>query len=736
MTGFARSKLNPPKLPGGHVGRSGLVETLTSWNDGSMVSISAPAGYGKTTLLAEWVGVDPRSTAWVSLDRTDNDPIALISAIATAFGQAQGLESSFWESMSSPSGSVLGRVAPRLARAMSDVDRPYVLVLDDVHAISTAAGQDVVALLVESVPTGSAVALAGRSEPAGLARWRVQHAVLELGAPELSFTRDEAAQLFQRAFDGTVPVGSVDLHARLEGWVAGLQLAVVVARTGSLDGLGGCDRFVADYLRREALDGLTTGDLDFLTRSAVLDELSGEICDGVLGIEGSGARLRDLEAANRFVVPMDRQQSRYRYHAAFRDLLLAELAARDGDRARRELHRHAAEWFEANGLDDDAVGHALQCDDGPWTARLLAKVGQDTVGRGRIATFRQWLDELGRDEVLAYPPLAVLAGWISSLTGDWIGAERWYADVAELSFDGVPSDGSASFASGLAMYRALSVVDGPERMLADAGFALAAEPSWSVWKPTAQLLTAEALLLRGAEGDEEAAFGLLADAAEAGTPLELADTVVFSRSQRALISMDRNDWDSARYEVAEALWLVGTCYMEDYSTSLLAYAAGARLALHEGRVEDANRLVAQAMRSRGAATSAIPSVAVRLRLVLCRTHVAMGEVVTARHLLREVDETMNRRPDLGTLVEEYNRVRDLVASIPGARGRSPLSPAELRVLPYLQTHLSRDEIADRLMVSHNTVGSHTRAIYRKLDATSRSEAVDAARAIGLLGDGL
>ena len=728
-------KLSPPELPGGHVSRPALVDALRGAR-GPVVSVCAPAGYGKTTLLAEWARVEPRRVAWVSLDASDNDPMALVSAVATSFGASQGLDRSFWESMSSPGGSVLGRLGPRLASAFGSSTQPFVLILDDLHEVSTSEAMDVIDLLVNGVAAGSTVAMAGRAEAPSLPRWRVQGNLLELGTQDLSFDPEESARFFQLA-PGAVPDDVAEaLHTSLEGWVAGLHLALVVARQESFSGFGGNDRFVADYLRRELLDGLSSSDRTFLTRSSVLDELGASVCDAVLGIDDSGSRLHELERANLFLIPLDRNRSRYRFHATFRELLLSELERIEGVQARRGLHRRAAEWFDEQGIHDEAIEHALQSGDRGWTARLLAKVAQDAVAAGRIVTFQRWLDQLGDDVTHEYPPLAVDAGWSAALLGDVIGAERWLDTLSTLAHDGQPADGSASFASARSMFRALCCPAGPDEMLVDALAATAAEPTWGPWRPTADLLAAEALLLRDAESDRDAAFVLLGDAVVAARASGLADTVVVCLAERSLIAMDRDDWVVGRDELAEALALIGACYMEDYLTSLVAYAAGARLALHDGDVAEAGRLAALAMRARGTATAAIPWMAVRLRLVLARVHLAMGEVVAARHLLREADDVLRRRPALGALIGECALVRDLLAAAPTQSGATPLSPAELRVLPYLQTHLSFDEVAQRLVISRHTVGSHARSIYRKLGVTSRGEAVEAARAIGLLGEGL
>lgn len=731
---IVESRLSPPELPRGHVARRALIDTLGE-HDAGLVSVTAPAGYGKTTLLAEWARTERRPVAWVSLDRADNDPVSLMAAVAAVFGRTQGYERGFWESMSSPGASVLGRLGPRLADAMGSAGHPFVMVLDDMHEVSDTESCDVIDLLAGRVPPRSTLAVSGRVEPQSLPTWRARGNVLEISAESLAFDVDESTRFLELAGASGIPNDTVAaLHSSLEGWVAGLQLALVISRRQPFDGFGVGDRFIGDYLRREVLDGLSTEHHEFLTRTAVLDELSGPLCDALLARDDSTTRLEELERAGLFLVPLDRQRSRYRYHAAFRELLLAEFDRTEGGDARRRLHLQASKCLDELGMVNDAVEHALRSNESEWTAPLVAKSALDVIERGRIATLERWLDQLGDDAILGYPPLAVQAGWVAAYSGDARNAQRWLDQVGGLSFDGEPPDGTTSFESARAMFRAFSCPNGPADMLTDAEFAIAAEPLWGPWRSTAVGLGAEALLLRGLDGDRERAWSLFGDAIDSARASSIVECLVVCLAERALLAMNRSGWSSAREDLTEALAAVEQYNMEDYVTSLLAYAAAARLALHHGETTSAGRFVTRAMRARGIATHAVPYWAVRLRLVLARVHLAMGETVAARHLFREVDDVLRQRPDLGTLVGEAAQLQDFLAGAPNQGGASPLSPAELRVLPYLQTHLTFEEIASRLYVSRHTTRTHAGSIYRKLGASSRSEAVVAAIAVGLLGD--
>jgi LuxR family maltose regulon positive regulatory protein len=347
-----------------------------------------------------------------------------------------------------------------------------------------------------------------------------------------------------------------------------------------------------------------------------------------------------------------------------------------------------------------------------------------------MSTAQRWLTALGDPVVEGYPPLAVLAGWIAALTGDVAGTQRWTHFIDSASFSLVPGDGSASFDSARAMLRAAVCADGVEQMVTDATLAADQEPRWSPWRDTALCVLGQAMLL---SGDIDRATTLFAETTTVGAELGNADNMVISEADLAVLAMDAGDWDDAGAHVSAALTALDEAHMRDYPISLLAFAAAARLAWRNGDHEESARHLSHAMRIRMSCTSTLPWLSVRSRLQLAKVHWTMGETNTARQLLVEIVEIMEERPDLGVLADEVSDFRAIFTSSAGATGGSPLSPAELRVLPYLQTHLTFPEIGERLFVSRNTIKSEVTSIYRKLGASSRSEAVQQATAIGLLG---
>jgi LuxR family maltose regulon positive regulatory protein len=303
--------------------------------------------------------------------------------------------------------------------------------------------------------------------------------------------------------------------------------------------------------------------------------------------------------------------------------------------------------------------------------------------------------------------------------------------VDAASFDLVPGDGTASFDSERAMLRTFMCPAGPDQAMADASLAVAQEPAWSPWRDQALVASAEAHLLTG---DVDQATALFTESATVAAARTNGDALVLSESELALLAMEGGRWAEAAEHVDRALTAIDEHRMHDYATSLLAFAAAARLDLRRGDRTEAERQLTRAMRARPACTFALPFLAVRVRLQLTKAHWALGDHATARHLLREVDNVLLHRPALGSLIDEVADLRRvLTSSTPVGAGGTPLTPAELRLLPYLQTHLTIREIGERLFVSRNTVSTEVGSIYRKLGVSSRSDAVRQATAVGLLG---
>ena len=726
------AKLSVPRLRPGSVSRAGLIG-VGRFSDCRVVAVTAPAGYGKSTLLAEWALAEDRRVASLSLDRFDDDPTILLTLLASAYARVSPGNADLIADMSGLGVSPLGRAAPRLASVFRTSPFPFVLMLDDLHELRSPACHDVLGVVISGIPAGSQLVAASRFEQPHLPRLRAAGDALEITGSDLAMDAAGAEQIFAAAHVSLTRERATVVTERTEGWPAGLYLAAVIARDGRGDGLtvSGDDRYVADYLYRESLMKLPKSTQRFLRRTAVLDQLCAPLCDALLEESDSQQRLRSLESLSLFVIPLDRRRQWYRYHALFREFLLGELRRVD-PQVIMKLHRRAADWYESNGSPAMAIEHLLKTTERDRCVELMTKMALPTYQAGQISTVQRWLSEVGDSAVEEYPPLAVLAGWITALTAQTAEAQRWAAIIDTASFDEVPADGTASFASARAMLRAIMCPAGPKQAMTDASFAVTQEPAWSPWRDQALCLCAEAHLLTGDVGQARVLF---AESATLAAMRSNTDSLVLSESELALIAMDRGRWADAGERLEIALAAIDEHRMHDYATSVLAFAAAARLAVHRGDLKEADRRLTQAMRARPSCTFVLPFIAVRLRLQLAKVYWARGDHATARHLLREIDDVLLHRPALGVLVDEVAEFRRIVTSSAqrGSAGESPLSPAELRLIPYLQTHLTFGEIGVRLFISRNTVSTEVASIYRKLGVSSRRDAVQHATAVGLLG---
>jgi LuxR family maltose regulon positive regulatory protein len=442
-------------------------------------------------------------------------------------------------------------------------------------------------------------------------------------------------------------------------------------------------------------------------------------------------QLRQAEVHHLFLAPLDRERQWYRYHALFREFLLGELRRTEPDIV-LTLHQRAADWYESTGSPAQAVEHLLQTNDQDRTARLVTALVLPTYMAGQLSTTQRWFRAIGDMNIERYPLLALHKCWECVLTGDTTESLRWAAIVDASSFDGVPANGSASFDSARALLRAAMCAAGPEAMTADATFAVAQEPPWGPWRDTALWGLAEAHLLAGHLDQARALFG---EASSLAAEMGNTDNMAACESHLAWLAMDRGDWQEAACRLKAALAAIEEKRLHDYVFCSLAFAGAGRLSVHHGDLKEARRQLARAMRARPAATYLVPYLAVRLRLRLAKVHLAIADQGTARQLLREIDDVLSHRPALGILIDEVDEFRRALTSSTssGTSGPLPLTPAELRLLPYLQTHLTADMIAERLFLSVHTVKTQVKAVYRKLGVSSRNDAVQKATAIGLLG---
>ena len=730
------SKLRAPRLRGRAVPRTAFIDLLEESDTAPVVSLSAGPGWGKTTLLVQWRARSRRPFAWVAIDENDNDPIVLLTYIAAALDRVSQLDASVFDTLATPGASIAETVVPRVAAALATMDEAAVLVLDDLHLLHNPRCFAAIAELTRHVPAGSQLVLSARGRPAlPLGALRARGLAVEIGPDELCLDEAEAQQLLSAAGLDLTHAEVAELTEHTEGWCAGLYLAALSAKRSTAGVRGairfrGDDRFVSEYLRSEVLSRLPRDELRFLTGTSVLERMSGSLCDAVLDSSDSAAELESLARSNLFVVPLDSNGHWYRYHHLFRELLRAELERAEPDLVPQLLARAAA-WSAANGQTEAAIGYAQESGDVDQVSRLVEECLLPAYQSGRLAAVERWLGWLEAHGALERnAPAAVLGALLAAIWGRPVAAEHW-ADAAErAAYDGVLPDGSPLVDSWLALLRAQLCRRGAPRMRGDAELALRTIAAESPFRTNASLVLAMSHVLLG---DEERADDLLADVADDGLELGAVDDVAVALGQRAAIAIARSAWLEAEGFTDRALNVIRCSAVDAIPTRAFVYAVAARVALHRGESQRAKELLAQAHELCPHLTYALPCLAVQTRLELARAYRAQADALRAETMIREIDEVVRRRPGLGELPAQVEELRASLTAMRGAApGASPLTEAELRVLPYLATHLSFREVGERVYLSRHTVKSHAMAIYRKLDATSRNAAVERASELGLL----
>jgi LuxR family transcriptional regulator, maltose regulon positive regulatory protein len=732
------SKLRGPTDRRVGVPRTGLVDRLTTSRKTPIVGIFAGPGYGKTTLLAQWAHADPRPFAWVSLDQRDNDPVVLLTYIAAALHRVEPMPPAVFEALSAPGAGIETVLIPRLAAALSVRASPAVLVLDDVHVVQNRAALDAIATLILGLPEAFQVAVVGRAEPRlPLARLRAQGEVLDIGPGDLAFDAREAEVVLRGTNVHLPEADVVGLVGRTEGWPVGVYLAALSIRAGggapAVAGFAGDDRLVGDYLRQEVLARLPPSMTSFLTRTSVLDELSGPLCDAILGQTGSARTLELIERQNLLVVPLDRRQVWYRCHHLFRDLLRAELGRREPELV-PELQRRAARWCEDHGRGEAALDYAQAAGDADYAAQLFASVSIPAYNSGRLATLRRWLEWFEQNaSIEQYPLVALLGAWVLTLVGEAEGAAR-LAAAAEVAGGGrggeLLADGVTPVPALAAQLRVVMCQRGMECMGDDARLALELTPHGSPLRCMTLLFSGMASLLAG---DDGAADADLADAAEIGPRTGASDSVDVALAERSILAIARGDWTAAEKLTQQARVFVREHRLDDYATSAIVYAASARVALHRGDLTTARSDLGHTQRLRAQLTHATPWLSVQVRLQVAYAYLALADSAGARTVLREIERIIRWRPDLGVLRTQVDQLKRKLEQVPMVGpGSSTLTPAELRLLPLLPTHLTFGEIAERRDVSQHTVKTQAMSVYRKLGVSSRAQAIAQARALGLL----
>jgi LuxR family maltose regulon positive regulatory protein len=723
------SKLTRPALRDGIVDRAVLISRLCDTRDSPVVAIVAPAGYGKTTALAQWAEKDDRPFAWISIDPTFDDPAVLITHLAAAIDEVQPIDADVLEPLVAPRRLSRERVLAGLERSLATATEPMVLVVDDVHLLEDIEGIETLMAISDSLGPGAQLAISARWEPSlPLARLRAEGRVADFGPDDLRLDHDGLRDVMTAIGIEVSRDELADLKAKTEGWPVAAYLFARSRRDarGHMAGFRGEDRGLTDYMRSEFIGELPEETVDFLVRTSVLDELSGPLCDSILERDGSAAILDQMESSNLMLLPLDRERHWYRYHQLFREMLRAELDRTD-PAAVAPLLRGASAWCRENGQLEGAVRYAQAAGDVDLVGETLVQHGMRLYALGRDSLLKDWFDWLAENGSVD-ERVAVFGAWLHLLTGAVAEAERW-AQVAEAGSPHRPlPDGSPVEAWVLALRAGMATETKAIRNGADRALSLL--PPSSQLRPTATFLIGGADFL---DGDMKGAEARFAEAAELGESLGGAAAQAVSLASLGMIAIDRGRWERAGELAERATAVVRRAFLEGYPSSALTDAVAARVAAHQGEIASARRYADAAEELMPSVSPSIVYGSLVTRLVLARVQLELGEVRAAKGTLAKVDELLERGPSFEPVERASLELHDLLDE---ARTRAPggakLTPAELRLIPSLATQLSFREIAEQQFVSVHTVKAQVTSIYRKLGVASRTQAVEVAREIGIL----
>ncbi len=678
-------------MPRRHVGtlrRTRLLRQLRSARDRPVLSIVAPPGYGKTSLLVQWATENPGPVAWLTADDRDSDPVVFLTDLATAIDRLEPVGPELFGAIASAALSNR-TVVGRLLAAMSRPSEPIGIAIDDGHRITSRACLDVLAELISNLTEGSQVAIAaGTRMRLPFARWRADGSLVEIGPDDLAMDEREAAGLGRELGLRLSTDTTNTLRRQTEGWPALLALAALDARKSmrspdSID--ASSDDLVSEYLRSEVLERRSEVEIAFLTRTSILERLSGPLCEAVVGERGSTDALQHLAQSTLLI---DDYGGTYRYHTLLREFLRRELAVREPQRV-TTLHRRAATWYQANHALEPAIDHAFAAGDLELAAALVGNGFGLYHWSGRRATIRAWAMRFGAAALEARPWLAVLAAWEEMAAGDVGGTVR-FADIAERgTFEGRPPDGTASFEAGRAMLRAAMARQGAEDALANATWAVELEGDAGSWRDFALWQLAIARLTMGDRDGADTAFAEAIVAARAEGHDAICYTVL---GHRALVAAERGAWDAAAALVAESDAIDPAPQVEGYFSSVPSRAVRIGLMIHGGDIAGARRELIRATGLRPLLSVAGPGGAVQCLVALAHAHLAVDDPVGASAIVTQARDVLRDRPDLGVLPAEVDALQATLATraleappgCHGPYGRGAPCPWPPALLPLLQ----------------------------------------------------
>jgi LuxR family transcriptional regulator, maltose regulon positive regulatory protein len=734
------TKLHPPALRHKRISRPALVAALAAGVGYKLTLLDAPAGWGKTTVLAQWIAQaqGPHRFAWLSLDPADNDLVCFWDYVIAALRHAEPKISTRTIELLGAQADPHQVVLPALLNDLGSVEDPIVLVLDDYHLVTNPAIHAELAFVIDRMPTTLRVVLATRSDPPlPLARLRAGGDLLEIRADDLRFAISEAALLLNDVLGLDLADEEVALlYERTEGWAAGLYLAALSLQgrpdaDAFIRAFAGNHRHIVDYLSAEVLDGQPQDLRTFMLRTSILGKLSGPLCDAVLQSEMSAAILQQIERDNLFLMPLDSSRHWYRYHHLFGELLRSELRRTEPGLV-PALHRRAAAWFHAQGATDNAVHHLAAAGDVPAATEIIAAGWGAEYDLGHLSTVSGWLDLLPGHVVAGDPRLCLARAWIALDFGQLQDAGRWIEAVAAALATGGADGGT--------IQAELAVLQAVQRFkIGDVTAAVdAATQAISLDLGDSRPGRSAAYCIYGAthywSGSIPEAWTTLSRAAQLADEVSNDAGRTYALGYLAVISAERG-----RLEEAERLIYRATSDRDaavgEHFVDMMVSLAMAMVFSQRGetvRADEAARRAVVLSHRGGGRLEVADALLTRARILqdLGDRETAEASLEEARTILRQCRDPGLAGPLLTTVQSRLAR-GTLRRPAPAVSG-DQLTSKEFEVLRLLATPLSRGEIGAQLYVSVNTVKTHQRALYRKLQVTDRAAAVGRAKELGLL----
>lgn len=723
-----RARFSGPTARRGVIARSRLDERYAAAT-GQVLRVLAPAGYGKSTQVLQWVEREERPVHWLDLERIDNDPLVLAHAIAAGLLDRRSQDPGVTTDPAARFADLAELVAAPIV--------PFVLVLDDVHHIESEESSQIIDLVIEHLSPDSTLVLVGRSHhhSESVARHRLTPGVIDVTADDLAFVLAETEEMLSAlGLESDIELLTA-VDEQFEGWPAGLRLAGQVLASDRqdlrvpLDKLGDL-AYVTDYVTQEWFGALSQDDQVLLTEVGCLERFSGAMCDAVLGRTDSAASLRQLCRSKFMLIGLDEHDEWYRMHAVLSRWLSSRLRSVDPDRW-SDIHVAAARWWSKQGDADLAIGHAAEASDADLVESLVVEHCGPYAARGMYRTIERWLEHFDDARVSDSLPLKQMKAVLHIGLGageqalGWTRLCRPEADVSDRMPGGVASvlahqtDALHATLENLPACDLIPVAERAYRHL-DHG----------EWRALACLALGANSYLCGRDGAVELMR-------EALFENEVARTTTLQATAAASLAIVLDLEGSADQAVAlsdRAIHLLATPLGKDASATAVSLAIASLIDARAGRFDEAATRRDVGRRKLAGFNRSAPWFGILGLIPLIRTSLLLDGAQTALDMLLELEERMEIQARTTPLARHIDELGVTVRAANSALADRTwaLTAAELRVVQYLPTNLSLAEIATNLFVSRNTVKSHAAAIYRKLGTTSRSDAVDRARAAGLI----